>query len=332
MKRSTFKTCSIGITTIGFLASLGGVGSFAFADPLPNEELKFYQSPLNNAPPGVYPVGATPGSTDTPVAFPGQDELSTAFVDPASGTAQGTMMADDFSDYNPLPIGHITWWGSYMGGTNASGTDPVTAFQISLYTNVPAVQGTSADFSHPGTLIATQTVVQGALSYSSGTFTAAPVASGTSTTVAGPPGDSGLIQYNAELDWQKTTFPDAYNGNVEWLSIVALVPSSTAASEWVWHDRDYGIADPYATVGDETSSVPFHFLDDAVSGGFNGSPSLTGGYVPQDYSTTYDGISSSMDLSFALYSVPTSVPEPTTLGLLGMTIPALLARRKRRSS
>jgi hypothetical protein len=323
---STFKTRSIGITTIGCLASLG-IGTLAWADPLANEQLKFFQSPLNNAPPGIYPVGATPLPTDIPAPFPGQDQLSTAYVS-ASGGAQGTMMADDFSDNNASPIGHITWWGSYMNGTNADGTNPVTAFQISLYTNVPGVAGTTSDFSQPGTLIATQTVTQAvSLSYSSGTFTATAVPPGTAK-VAGPPGDSGLIEYNAELNWQQTRFPDATNGDVEWLSIVALVPTSTTESQWGWHDRDYGIADPYAAAGDETP-YPYHFLDDAVSGIFHGSPSLAGGYVPQDYNPEFDGIDSSMDLAFALYTVPTSVPEPATLGLLGLTIPALLMRRRR---
>ncbi len=332
MTRSTFKTRSIGITTIGVFTSLS-IGSFASGDPLPNEQLKFYQSPLNNAPPGIYPVGATPLSTDTPEPFPGQDISSTANYDAASGVAQGTMVADDFSDNNPLPIGHITFWGSYLNGTNASGTDPVPAFQISLYTDVPAVLGTTADFSHPGTLIATQTVTQAlSLSYSSGTFTATPVAPGKSTTVAPPPGDSGLIEYNAELNWQNITFPDATNGNVEWLSIVALVPNtSTTPIDWGWHDRDYGIADPYAAAGDETSPAPYHFLDDAVSGAFS-SPSSVGGFGPLDYNPQFDGINSSMDMAFALYTIPTSVPEPATLGLFGLTVPALLMRRRKRLS
>ena len=332
MTRSTVQNRSIGITTFGVLASLG-IGSFAWGDPLPNEQLKFYQSPLNDAPPGIYPVGATPLLTDTPEPFPGQDELSTAYSNAATGGFQGTMVADDFSDSNPLPIGHITFWGSYMNGTNANGTDPVTAFQISLYTDVPAALGSSADFSHPGTLIATQTVTQAlSLSYSSGTFTAAPVAPGTSNKLPPPPGDSGLIEYNAELNWQNITFPDATNGNVEWLSIVALAPSSTAPIDWGWHDRDYGIADPYAPAGDETSPAPYHFLDDAVSGVFGGDPSTVGGFAPLDYNPQFDGVNSSMDMAFALYTIPTSVPEPATLGMLGLTVPALLMRRRKQPS
>jgi hypothetical protein len=333
VKQSASQTRSIGVSTIGILASLGA-GSFAFADPLPNEQLKFYQSPLNDGPPGVYPVGASPLPTDTPEPFPGQDVLSTAYYNAASGVAQGTIVADDFSDSNPLPIGHVTFWGSYMNGTNASGANPVTAFQISLYTDQPASLGTGQDFSRPETLIATQTVTQAlSLSYSSGTFTATPVAPGTSGKVPPPPGDSGLIEYNAELNWQNITFPDATNGNVEWLSIMALVPSSsTTPIDWGWHDRDYGIADPYAPAGDETSPAPYHFLDDAISAGYNGSPYTVGPFTPLNYNPQFDGVNSSMDMAFALYTIPTSVPEPATLGLFCLTAPAVLMRRRKRLS
>ena len=306
-----------------------GVASIASADPLPGEQLKFYQSPLNDAPPGVYPVGATPLPTDKPAPFPGQDINSTAILTTAGG-AQGNMTADDFSDFDPLNIGHITWWGSYLNNTNPSGAPLVTQFQISLYTNVPAVVGTSQNFSHPGTLIATQTVNQsaGPLTSSDGMFIATPVPPGTSG-VPGPAGESGLIQYNAELNWQQNPFPDAFNGNIEWLSIVALVPPGTTSAplDWGWHDRDYGIADPLAAPTPEGTETPYpyHYLDDAVTGSYNNG--ITGGYVPQLYNPTYDGLSSSMDLAFAIYSVP--VPEPATLSFLALAAPALLFRRRR---
>jgi hypothetical protein len=310
-----------------------GICSMAPGDPLPNEQLKFYQSPLDDGPPGVYPVGAPPLPTDNPAPFPGQDIDSTAILTSVGGN-QGNMAADDFSDFNPADIGHVTWWGSYLDNTNPSGAPLVQEFQISLYSNVPSVAGTTASFSHPGTLIATQTVTQsttGTLTYSDGEFTAKPVAPGTSN-VPPPAGESGLIQYNAELNWQQIAFPDAFNGNIEWLSIVALVPPTTSSPtlEWGWHDRDYGIADPLAGPTPEgmETPYPYHYLDDAVQGAYNNG--VAGGYSPLDYNPNFDGIGSSMDLAFALYTTP--VPEPATLGILGLSFPMLLARRHRQTT
>lgn len=327
MSRKASSKSVLAVSTI-FVASVG-IWSAAFADPLPNEQLKFYQSPLDDGPPGVYPVGAAPLPTDNPAPFPGQDLNSTAITTSAGGN-QGNMMADDFSDFNMANIGHVTWWGSYLGNTNPADAPLVTQFQISLYSNVPAIPGTDEDFSHPGALLATQTVTQstsGTLTYSDGEFTAQPVAPGASK-IPPPAGESGLIQYNAELNWQQIAFPDAFNGNIEWLSIVALVPPGTTAGpiEWGWHDRDYGIADPLAAPtpeGNETP-YPYHYLDDAVSGSYNNG--VAGGYAPQFYNPNVDGIDTSMDLAFALYSVP--VPEPASIGLLGLAVPMLLARRR----
>jgi hypothetical protein len=317
----------------------------ASADPLPNEQLKFFQSPLNGGPPGVYPVGAVPQPTDAPAPFLGQDVLSTATTTDDGQTYAGTMAADDFLDTNPNPIGHITFWGSYMNDTDPGSTGVgVTQFRISLYSDVPATTGTAGGEtpSHPGNLIVSQVVNLGPLSYSSGTFTATPVPANGPGVI--PPGDSGLYEYNAELNWKAATFPDADALNtgtpdpIEWLSIVALVPagaSGESSLEWGWHDRDYGIADPYAAAGFETNS-PYHGGDDAVSGSFSyvGGNLTSGasGYSSQDYNPQFDGIDSSMDLAFALYTVPTSVPEPASIGLLAMAVPALLVRHRRRTA
>jgi hypothetical protein len=102
--------------------------------------------------------------------------------------------------------------------------------------------------------------------------------------------------------------------------------------QWGWHDRDYGIADPFAPAGAETN-FPYHLLDDAVQAGVNITPGggiPTSAYAPQNYISAYDGISTSKDLAFALYY--NNVPEPTSAALLLIAAPALLSRRARRKS
>ena len=338
ISRSTSDICNFASLVSAASAACLGLASFASADPLPNEELKFFQSPLNGGAPGVYPVGAVPAATDTPAPFLGHDELSTLTPSQTVGgalTYGGTIMADDFLDTNPLPIGHITFWGSYMNNTAPqSGTPGITQFLISLYTDTPAIgtPGTPNYVpSQPNKLIASQTVNLGALSYSSGTFTATPVPPNGPPGLPSQPGDSQLIKYNAELDWRQITFPDAFANStvpdpVEWLSIAAVSPvlasSGLPLYDWGWHDRDYGIADPFAVGETFTPGTGYHELDDAVQGAYPAGPFTAQNYLPQ-----YDGISSSKDLAFALYTVP--VPEPATLSALALAAPALLVRRRR---
>jgi len=313
-------------TLLGIAALVGAAAPAAWADPLAGEQLKFFQSPLDGAiAGGIYPIGATPSTADAPAPFPGHDELSTASLQP-TGVIAGTMMADDFSDNNPNPIGHITWWGSYMNTTTAPPNGIVPQFQVSLYTNAFG-QNSAGTYSEPGQLIATQTLnLAAALAPSSGTFTeSAPIPD------PGSP-DGPLYQYNGELNWKQSTFPDAVYPNVEWLSIVALVPNLPGTTipefDWGWHDRDWGIFDPYAVPGDTTPGQPgYHFMDDAVSGPYAG-PAGTGPYAPQFYIPAYDGQSGSKDLAFALYTVP--VPEPMALPLLAAGM--FLLRRHRRSA
>jgi hypothetical protein len=312
-------------TLLGIAALVTAAAPSAWADPLAGEQLKFYQTPLDGAiAGGIYPIGATPTAADNPAPFPGHDELSTATVLP-TGALGGTMMADDFSDKNPLPIGHITWWGSYLNSP-APVNVIVPQFQVSLYTNAIG-QNSAGTFSEPGQLLATETLnlTTGPLASSSGTFTQ-------STPIPDPGSPDGdLYQYNGELNWQQFNFPDAVYPNVEWLSIVALVPNIAGSAnpqfEWGWHDRDWGVFGPYAVPSDTTAGQPgYHFMDDSVSGFYNG-PAAAGGYSPQDYIPNFDGQSGSKDLAFALYTVP--VPEPLALPVVAAGM--FLLRRHRRA-
>ncbi|HUJ71498.1 MAG TPA: hypothetical protein VLZ30_04600 [Verrucomicrobiae bacterium] len=273
--------------------------------PPPCEALKFYQAPLNNGA-LVLPVGGTltPGSVPTP--FPGHDEVSTAYYNADGNFYSGTYMADDFCDFLLTPILHVTWWGSYMNSGYYGGG--VQQFLITVETDVASNSpNNTLGFSHPGTVNISQIVNKGALSAFSGTFTEAPIPIGP----AGPPNpDGNLYQYEAEL---ATPVPE-YSNEVQWIKIVALTTDQNLV--WGWHDRDYGIQDPFACVapsvtpgefkGSPSGPPVWHFQDDAVTGGvviYPGTNVQQSTYAPTFYLPPYDGINSSKDLAFALYTI-----------------------------
>jgi PEP-CTERM motif len=330
---------SLNITTV--LAAFALCAAFygqACADPLSNEVLKFQQLPLNN---GQGPsVGGAP--------YPGHDEWSTARIDTSNNTFQGTFMADDFADLSNDPVVHVRWWGSY--DLNFNNTATAQQFLISFEKDVPA--GPAPSFSQPGQAILSQIVTKGALFAGSGTFT--------ETLINGNVPEH-LYQYNAEL---KVPFAEMAN-NVYWLKIVALNDPAVDGGvyNWGWHDRDWGIKDPFASTppvvspgeGDigpliDPNGTPlpvYHFQDDAVSGGVLIAPNAAGitvqqtGLKPENYiqipgAIPIDGPPGielfSKDLAFELYS--TKVPEPSTLVLLSagaVGLGAMIWRRRRKA-
>ena len=200
------------------------------ADPLPGEVIKFQQLPLNN---GVRQVRAAP--------FPGHDEWSTANLVNGTTAYQGVYMADDFADTVNTPVVHVRWWGSYQNNVRGTG---VKKFLISFESDVPAGADAnpSITWSHPGAPLLTQVVNLGPLAPASSTFTETPIP--TPGAPDFPPPPEGLFQYNAELDCPFNEQPNT----VYWLKIVALVnPQQDGEITWGWHDRDWGIFDPYAS-------------------------------------------------------------------------------------
>ena len=212
-----------------------------WADPLPGEVLKFYQSPLNNG--LVLPFGTVIPPGSVPASFPGHDELSTAYLTNGQVYA-GTYMADDFCDLRSTPIVHVMWWGSYMNGFTSGG---LTSFLIVFETDVPsnAVSNTLG-YSHPGTVISSQIVTLGALAPGSGTYTETLVPTGPGS----PSPDGNLYQYNAEL---AVPVPETSN-QVEWIKIVALANSQQIV--WGWHNRDYGVQDTNPRRASPGSTAP----------------------------------------------------------------------------
>lgn len=338
---------------------LGLVGFFCLssivaADPIPGRNiLKFSQQPMLATP--------IPGSDGITTTYPGHDEPSTAYSvsDPASGNIigyQGVFMADDFADRFTTPVVHVKWWGSYL---RRLATDPlgVRQFLISFEKDVPAQAGTIPEFSHPGEPLLNQIVTldaDGKLTPGSGTFTE-------KDTGSGNPNEGPTYEYNAELHLNKEFFQEP--DTVYWLKIVALVdgnpdlPPEEQDLLWGWHNRDYTIHDPLASIPPNVMpgeyvdgflpaapvDIPiWHFQDDAVSGDLDVNLNADNlimpdvvqyleSFAPHNYDPLYDGPSiigtHSKDLAFELFTVP----EPCTLmlGVLAIVGWAGAVRRKK---
>ena len=332
--RSTFTAM------LAIVVSLGIVQSFAVADPLSGEVLKFQQLPLNNT---LTPTFPTPSPLGAP--YPGHDETST--VTPDGINSFGTYMADDFADKFSTPVVHVRWWGSYNQNFTGNTANPgVKQFLISFEDDVAKTDPTNTTgFSHPGTPLLTQTVSKGALAPGSGTFTEKLIPT---PAIGGAAPPEALYEYNAELNFGKEfqEHPDT----VYWLKIVAMVnPQVDGPISWGWHDRDWSIPDPLAStppavvpgesnIGSPTFPI-WHFQDDAVQGSIAVFPDPTmpimpriqqGLGSPQTYKFPADGPEFiqqfSKDLAFELY---TRVPEPSSMLLMGLGGIALVAALRR---
>jgi len=257
--------------------------------------LKFQQLPLN----GPY--------------YFGHDELSTAYTmydDFGQPVAfEGCYMADDFADLESSPVINVIWWGSYLENEIMA---PVVRFLIAFEEDIPAVgQPGDVDYvpSHPGQVIQAEIVHLAAAGTAPnpGEYTERYIGPG------GPPCYEALYEYDAEL---MNPFPQEPD-KVYWIKIVAMVDIEywiweniqmilmmnpglrlcdflnmpfaqqqqmgleIPLTRWGWHNRDYTIMDPFASVppmvdpGEHMAGMVmypdgprevWHFQDDAVSG------------------------------------------------------------------
>lgn len=318
----------------------GWLAADAVADPLPGRDLpKFSQRPMDQT--------AVVGQI-----YWGHDELSTAYA--PTGLVpisyRGNFMADDFADTLTTPVVHVKWWGSYLNNSEQFGN--IKKFLIAFESDVPTPNPLGFSYPDPAGPIFSQIVTAGALSPNSGTFTETFKSNG------GPPLNEHLYEYNAEL---AIPFPQQAH-TVHWLKIVALVDTAPGVNpldpnaqipRWGWHNRDYTqqnlLASPLVSPGENqqgtaASGPIWHFQDDAVSGQLDVSSFInTAGvevvqqvnqylptFAPENYRNNLDGPAGiaqfSKDLAFELYTV---VPEPTSIGLIGVAMAGAAIRRRR---
>ena len=319
------------------------------ADPLPNQQLKFDQEPMNQT--------AVAGQI-----YYGHDEFSTAY---GVGNAampplnyDGRFMADDFADNFSTPVVHLTWWGSYLNDTAPTPQPHVQKFLIAFESDVPANTANGTP-SHPGCttpgcnpVLNYEVVTLGSLSPGSGTFTETP------ENGPDPVLGESLYKYNAELSVPFKEQKDT----VYWLKIAALVdvpqplpqPIPPGVTQWGWHNRDYTIQDALASPvpspgeyvdGNILGQNIYHFQDDAVQGDLRFTPGAPPGQdivqlnmVPQNYVFVnsagvgpIDGPPGidvhSKDLAFRLYTP--NIPEPTAALLMAIGLAGMFATRRR---
>jgi len=336
----------ITITLMFAIVSLFSAAT-ATATPLPGQILKFQQLPMDGT-----TIGGAAGTTQ----YWGHDELSTAYgaYDPTGQLTGyvGNFMADDFADRFETPVVHVRWWGSYL---QQNTLQPVDEFLIAFESDIPDPDGpTGPGFSQPGTPLLTQIVRRVPVGPTPpGSFEEKWVSGGNPGQI------EDLYEYNAELHLGKEFFqkPDT----VYWLKIVALVdaglnPDPATLTQWGWHNRDYTIMDPLASVppvvvpgehiqgaiadpGGTTANI-WHFQDDAVTGLVQVTLNPDAPLMPDieqieivpthyvDLLDGPDGISQySKDLAFELYTIP----EPATVALLGLGMLCLGRRRRHRA-
>lgn len=344
-------------------------GTAVLADPLDGQTLKFQQLPMDGTVIGDRLYWGHDELSTAVRVIPNGDALVNGDPNDVGGLYRGVFMADDFADPFATPVVHVKWWGSYLNQPTFNGVGGVTKFLISFESDVPGgvahpVDRSVTDFSRPGLPILNQIVTLGPLAPKSGTFTETAISPG------GSPLFETLFEYNAELTCPFEQEPDT----VYWLKIVALVdvyepvpddgvdqitlPLEIAPIQWGWHNRDYTIMDPFASVSPavvpgEFASPGFplddspiwHFQDDAVTGELDVTDFgvLCQIDVQQDpaqrptiylneadgpgplVGTDWGGIANhSKDLAFELYT-----PEPTTMILLALGGLGIIRRKGR---
>jgi hypothetical protein len=188
--------------------------------------------------------------------------------------------ADNWRCPDGRPVTDVHWWGSYY--FNTDGGNPVDAFEISIYDN-------DGSNGLPGTLLYRQNLNLAAVN---------ETAYGVDTN------GEEVYQYTAYLEnpFQQT------QGEIYWLSIVALTEGTTRWPMWGWHtavntDIETLLQGAAQSTKDPDSENP-------IFGGQDANPWQDAQY----------------DMAFEL----TTIPEPSLIALFGLGLFAIWTRFRRR--
>jgi hypothetical protein len=202
--------------------------------------------------------------------------------------------ADNWLCTDGLPVTDIHWWGSYFFNSrqsdNPAVNGPVEGFEISIFANDP---GTNL----PSTLA-------GGLLYRH-VFDISEV----NETLIGPDGNGeNVYQYFVDLDPQ--TYFRQQQGEIYWLSIVAVTEGAKRWPMWGWHTAENAHIDELLGSAQTTKDPTAD--EGPVLGGGGGKKSNP--WQADEY-----------DLAFEL----TTVPEPSLVALFGLGLFAAWRRFRR---